>query len=129
MHCLFHVFVPFVNNVGAYSNWTSYFRGFSQSMEIIDTNAFGMPKTLTNFNMLQVQLKQKVNMPWLPFYLLYVGSFGSAQADFSFIPEFSNKAYLRTFYHEFDAIFMLKKQISLITSYGKENIMGNAQLE
>jgi hypothetical protein len=97
-------------------------------MEIIDTNASGMPKTLTNFNMLQVQLKQKVNMPWMPFYLLYVGSFGSAQTDFSFIPEFSNKAYLRTFYHEFDAIFMLNKQISLITSYGQENITGNAQL-
>jgi hypothetical protein len=124
----FSRFVPFVNNVGAYNNWTSYFRGFSQSMEIVDTNASGMPKTLTNFNMLQVQLKQKVNMPWMPFYLLYVGSFGSAQADFSFIPEFSNKAYLRTFYHEFDAIFMLNKQISLITSYGKENITGNAQL-
>lgn len=124
----FSRFVPFVNNVGAYSNWTSYFRGFSQSMEITDTNSVGMPKTLTNFNMLQVQVKQKVNFPWMPFYLLYVGSFGSAQPAFSFIPEFSNKAYLRTFYHEFDAIFMLNKEVSLITTFGKEYITGNTQL-
>ncbi len=124
----FSRFVPFVNNVGAYSNWTSYFRGFSQSMEITDTNSLGMPKTLTNFNMLQVQVKQKVNFPLLPFYLLYVGSFGSAQSDFSFIPEFSSKAYLRTTYHEFDAVFMLNKDISLITTFGKEYITGNSQL-
>lgn len=120
--------VPFVNNVGAYSNWTSYFRGFSQSMEITDTNSMGMPKTLTNFNMLQVQLKQKVNLPWMPFYLLYVGSFGSAQSDFNIIPSFSNNAYLRSFYHEFDAVFMINKEVSLITSVGKEYITGNSQL-
>ncbi len=124
----FSRFVPFVNNVGAYSNWTSYFRGFSQSMEITDTNSFGMPKTLTNFNMLQVQLKQKVNFSYIPFYLLYVGSFGSAQSDFNIIPTFSSNAYLRTFYHEFDAVFMINKEVSLITSFGKEYITGNSQL-
>jgi hypothetical protein len=124
----FSRFVPFVNNVGVYSNWTSYFRGFSQSTAIIDTNILGLPKTLTNFNMLQAQLKQKVNLSWLPFYLLYVGSFGSAQPSFSLIPETTNKAYLRTTYHEFDAIFMIKREVSFITTLGKEYIVGNSQL-
>jgi hypothetical protein len=124
----FSRFTPFTNNVGAYSNWTSYFRGFSQNMQIIDTNDLGRPKSLLGFNMLQVQLKQKVNLSWLPFYVLYVGSFGSAQSQFAFIPNFSNKAYLRTFYHELDGIFMVQKDLSLIATFGREYIKGNQQL-
>ncbi|MCF8253790.1 MAG: hypothetical protein K9H61_12805 [Bacteroidia bacterium] len=121
-------FAPFTNNIGVYNNWTSYFRGFSQTMSIIDTNEVGKPKSLLGFNMLQVQLKQKVNFPYLPFYINYVGSFGSAQNQFSVLPEFGNKAYLRTFYHELDAIFMLSKKMSFITTYGKEFIKGNNQM-
>lgn len=124
----FSRFTPFTNNVGAYGNWTSYFRGFSQSMFIIDTNQLGLPHSILGFNMLQVQLKQFINNPYAPFYLLYVGSFGSAQEGFSLIPIGGNKALLRTQYHELDAIFKLSKHLSLVTTYGKEYIMGNNQL-
>lgn len=120
--------VPFSNNIGSYSNWTSYFRGFSQTVEITDTNTFGLPQTLTRFNMLQVQIKQKVNLPILPFYLLYVGSFGSAQSFSSLIPEFTDKAYLRTHYHELDAVIMIMSKASAIFTYGKEYIRGNNQM-
>ncbi len=124
----FSRFTPFTNNVGAYSNWTSYFRGFSQTMQIIDTNEIGMPKSLLGFNMLQVQLKQRVNLSWLPFYVLYVGSFGSAQSQFALLPDFSSSAYLRTYYHELDGVFMLHKDVSLVTTFGREYIKGNKQL-
>jgi hypothetical protein len=124
----FSRFSPFTNNIGAYGNWTSYFRGFSQSMFITDTNAVGLANTLLGFNMLQLQLKQFINTPFLPFYLLYVGSFGSAQEGFRFLPETGNKALLRTHYHELDAIFKLSKHMSLVTTYGKEYIKGNNQL-
>ena len=42
----FSRFSPFTNNIGAYGNWTSYFRGFSQSMFITDTNALGLANSL-----------------------------------------------------------------------------------
>ncbi len=124
----FSRFTPFTTNLGAYSNWTSYFRGFSQGMHIIDTNANGLPKSLIGFNMLQVQLKQKVDFPLLPFYLLYVGSFGSAQEQFNLLTQFNSKAYLRTYYHELDAIFMVNKKASIITTFGREYIKGNSQM-
>jgi len=124
----FSRFTPFTNNVGSYNNWTSYFRGFSQVMHVTDTNNLGMPKSLLGFNMLQVQLKQKVNIPILPFYVLYVGSFGSAQEGFNFLPVFNNQALLRTYYHELDAIFMLGKDLSLVSTFGKEYIKGGAGL-
>ena len=124
----FSRFSPFTNNIGAYGNWTSYFRGFSQSMFITDTNALGLANSLLGFNMLQLQLKQFINTPFLPFYLLYVGSFGSAQEGFRFLPVTGNKALLRTHYHELDAIFKLSKHMSLVTTYGKEYIKGNNQL-
>jgi hypothetical protein len=97
-------------------------------MSITDTNAMGMPNSLLGFNMLQVQLKQKVNFSLLPFYVLYVGSFGSAQEGFELLPNFSNKALLRTYYHELDAIFMLGKDLSLVSTYGKEYIKGNSAM-
>ncbi|OYU97508.1 MAG: hypothetical protein CFE21_04230 [Bacteroidetes bacterium B1(2017)] len=124
----FSRFTPFTNNVGSYSNWTSYFRGYSQTMQIIDTNAQGLAKSLLGFNMLQVQLKQKVNLSFLPFYVLYVGSFGSAQSQFNVLTQFNDKAYLRTYYHELDGIFMLTPKVSLITTYGREIIKGNSQM-
>jgi hypothetical protein len=124
----FSRFSPFTNNIGAYGNWTSYFRGFSQSMFITDTNALGLANSLLGFNMLQLQLKQFINTPFLPFYLLYVGSFGSAQEGFRFLPVTGNKALLRTHYHELDAIFKLSKYMSLVTTFGKEYIKGNNQL-
>ena len=124
----FSRFSPFTNNIGAYGNWTSYFRGFSQSMFITDTNSIGLPKSLLGFTMLQVQIKQYINNSFLPFYLLYVGSFGSAQEGFSLIPVNGNKALLRTHYHELDAIFKLSNSLSLVSTYGKEYIKGNNQL-
>lgn len=121
----FSRFTPFTNNVGVYSNWTSYFRGFSQTMHLTDTNAAGLPTGLLGFNMLQVQFKQKVNFRPVPFYILYVGSFGSAQNGFSIIPKYDKSAYLRTWYHELDAVFKLGKKVSLISTYGREKIVGN----
>lgn len=124
----FSRFSPFTNNIGAYNNWTSYFRGYSQSMFVIDTNSMGLPNSLLGFNMLQVQLKQLINTPLMPLYLLYVGSFGSAQEGFSLLPITNNKALLRTYYHELDLIFKLNKNTSIVSTYGKEYIKGNKQL-
>jgi hypothetical protein len=124
----FSRFTPFTNNVGAYGNWTSYFRGFSQVMSVTDTNAMGLPNSLLGFNMLQVQLKQKVNFNLLPFYVLYVGSFGSAQEGFKLLPLFNYDALLRTHYHELDAIFMLGKDLSLVSTFGREYIKGNSAM-
>lgn len=121
----FSRFTPFTNNVGVYGNWTSYFRGFSQTMSVTDTNSMGLPKSLLGFNMLQVQFKQKVNLSFCPFYILYVGSFGSAQNGFNALPDFSSNAYLKTWYHELDAIFKLSRKVSLISTYGRERIQGN----
>lgn len=124
----FSRFAPFTNNIGAYSNWTSYFRGYSQSMYINDTNASGLPNQLLGFNMLQTQLKQFVNLPFAPFYLLYTGSFGSAQYGMSAIPKFNSGALIRTYYHELDAVFKLGKKTTLIGTYGYERIQGNEKL-
>ena len=124
----FSRFAPFTNNIGTYNNWTSYFRGFSQTMQIVDTTANGMAKSLTGFNMLQIQLKQRFRLGNIPGYLLYVGSFGSAQQFLSMIPVLNNKAYLQTQYHELDGIFQLRNGIGLITSFGYERIVGNSQM-
>jgi len=124
----FSRFAPFTNNIGAYNNWTSYFRGFSQTMQIVDTAANGMTKSLTGFNMFQIQLKQRFSWGRIPGYLLYVGSFGSAQNFLAVIPVLNNKAYLQTQYHELDGIFQIRNGIGLITSFGYERIVGNNQM-
>lgn len=124
----FSRFAPFTTNIGTYGNWTSYFRGFSQTMQITDTVANGMTKGLTGFNMFQIQLKHRVNIGKIPAYFLYVGSFGSAQNFLSMIPVLNKRAYLQTYYHEIDGIFQLKNGVGFITSFGYESIIGNNQM-
>ena len=97
-------------------------------MQIVDTAANGMTKSLTGFNMFQIQLKQRFSWGRIPGYLLYVGSFGSAQNFLAVIPVLNNKAYLQTQYHELDGIFQIRNGIGLITSFGYERIVGNNQM-
>ncbi|GAB1448027.1 hypothetical protein MASR2M44_10320 [Bacteroidota bacterium] len=120
----FSRFAPFTSNMGVYKNWTSYFRGYSQGVKITDSTS----RKQTGFTMLQVQFKQKLSLLGKPVYLLYLASLGSATEGFSAVPEFSNKAYLRTHYHEADLIVGLNKNLSLCASYGLERIQGNNRL-
>lgn len=120
----FSRFAPFTSNMGVYKNWTSYFRGYSQGVKITDTSA----RNPLGFTMLQFQFKQKFSFRGKPIYLLYLASLGSATDGFSPFPTFSDKAFLRTHYHEADIIIGLNKNLSLCATYGLERIQGNQRL-
>lgn len=120
----FSRFAPFTSNMGVYKNWTSYFRGYSQGVKITDTSA----RNPLGFTMLQFQFKQKFSFRGKPIYLLYLASLGSATDGFSPLPTFSDKAFLRTHYHEADIIIGLNKNLSLCATYGLERIQGNQRL-
>lgn len=120
-------FVPFSSGVGPYQRWTSFFRGVAEDVFITDLDEDGLPLSKTTFNMFQIHLKQRINEGRFPVYGFYVGSFGSASPEFSVIPEFSDNAYLRTHYHEFDIAIGLSEMFDVVFSYGLETIRGNHQ--
>ncbi len=118
--------VTFSNNVGPYGRWTSFFRGYFEEIAITDVDTLtGMPTQRNTFNMLQAQLMQRFTIRQRPLYVFYIGSFGSAQSDFSAIPIFSDEAYLRAHYHEFDAFYELNSWLTPVLTLGLERIRGN----
>ena len=123
----FSRFVPFVNNVGSYGRWNSFFRGVSETIFITDLDTNGLPFTRNGFNTLQLQAVQKISVGKRAIYVTYLGSLGSAQDKLSPIPIFTDNAYLRAHYHELDAYFELTEWLNAIVSFGRERIRGNDQ--
>lgn len=123
----FSRFSPFTDNIGPYRRWNSYFRGYSEQISITDTVSGGLPAKKAHFNMLQVQVKQPFTIFDVGGYLFYVGSFGTAQTTYSLVPLFNKGSYLRSVYHEFDAILRANDLLSFSINYGLERIKGNRQ--
>lgn len=120
-------FVTFSSGVGPYGRWNSFFRGVSEEMFIIDTDTAGLPRSRNGFNMLQAQAIQKVTIAGRPIYATYLVSLGSVQDRFSAVPLFGDSAYLRAHYHEADLFIGVSESVTLIASYGRERMRGNAR--
>ena len=120
-------FAPFANNVGPYKRWNSFYRGVSEDMFITETDSLGLPRERLNFSTLQLQVKQRIPLEKHPIYFLTTASFGSVGSDLLFIPNLSNKSYLRASYVESDLIIKLANTLDLTIGAGLERIRGNDQ--
>ncbi|MEM9023464.1 MAG: hypothetical protein AAGB22_06965, partial [Bacteroidota bacterium] len=124
----FSRFVTFSNNVGPYGRWTSFFRGFVQGVAITDIDtATGLPFNQTAFNSFQVQAMQQLTVFKRTLFIHYLALLGSAQDYYSVIPVFSDAAYLRAHYHEWDVFYEVNSWLTPVLSYGFERVWGNRQ--
>ena len=82
-----------------------------------------------NFNVMECNLKYKLNLFNKPVYMFYLTSFSSAQDFTSATPVFNDKAYMRVQYHELEAYYRLLDKLALATYLGLETMKGNSMMQ
>ncbi len=119
----------FPANVGPYGNLSKIYRFVYETVNLTDLDDEGRPNHLKRYSNLEVNAKIKGRLADRKYFLFYLGQFASAQKNFSPITVFSEKAYLRTYYHQLEYYWSLHPKLvwSLYTGY--ERILGNYDTE
>ncbi len=115
----------FSPNAGAYGAVKTFFRGAYETATVIDTSSLN---TIA-YNVGLINLKFKNKLLGRNFFLFYLGDFQSSQDNLSPVPVFSNKAYIRAQFHEFDLYYNFAKKLSLVGYIGFERIRGNEKTD
>ena len=120
----------FPSNVGPYKNLSKIYRSVYETVHITETDAATLlPLSKKYFNSIEVNMKYKTSVFGKDCYLYYLGSFNSAQPEASAITVFTEKAYLRTYYHQFESYIKLNRSIVWCSYLGYERIIANYATE
>ncbi len=110
---------------GPYQRKISFFRGVSGITATTDNDpATNLARTRKHFAALDIQGKFKANIGDKPFYMFYLGSFGSASSAATFAPIYNDDTYVFVQYHEIDAYYELFPKFILTGYLGLENARG-----
>lgn len=116
----------FPSNIGPYKNLSKIYRTVYETVDITNVDATtGLPLSKKHFNSIEINSKYKGKLFKKDYYLYYLGQFSSAQFAFSPITVFSEKALLRTYYHQLEAYYSLNKTFVWCNYFGYERIIGN----
>ncbi|MFN3404288.1 MAG: hypothetical protein ACK40G_09365 [Cytophagaceae bacterium] len=114
-------FLPWYQAGGPYGRIKSVWLRTFETITITDT----VSNYKKGFNGLDLLLKYKTSFLGKNLILLNFNNYNSIQEGFSVIPQFSDKAFVRTFYEEFTAMYQLTPKYSLIGYYGYERVLAN----
>jgi hypothetical protein len=125
------IYNPFPENAtgptvfGPYDRQFSFFRGVSEIVRVTDVDAgTGRATNRKYFNAVDVQAKYKNKFFNKDFYIFYLGSFLSTEANLTALPSMNNDSYLFVQYHEFDLYYELTKKFILTGYLGFERAQG-----
>ena len=112
------------NNLGISSSMNSIYRSYYET-SMINTADSNYKNNRLNFSLFECNLKYKFNLFNKPVYMFYLTSISSCQDKASVAPIFSNKAYLRAQYHEFETYYKIFPKVALCSYFGIEKMKGN----
>lgn len=115
----------FPANVGPYGNLTKVYRGVFETLTLTDLDASGKPLYKKRFNTMELSLKYNTKVLKRDFYAYYLLTMASLQKNLSPITVFTEKAYLRTYYHQFEAYYKLSPRVVWTNYAGFERIIAN----
>lgn len=115
----------FPSNVGPYGNISKVYRSVFESLNLIDVNSKNVPLYKKYFNNLEVNAKYKTKIMRKDLFVNYLGSYSSVQNEFSAMTVFTEKAYLRTYYHQLEAYYKLTNKLVWTNYIGWERIIAN----
>jgi hypothetical protein len=111
----------FPTNVGPYQNLSKIYRSVYETVQItgVDTNLM-LPTQPKCFNSFEVNMK---------YYVFYLGQYSSAQFFLSPFTVLTEKALMRTYYHQLEAYYSLSNNVVWCNYAGVERIIGNYDTE
>lgn len=109
---------------GPYQRNVNTWRRSFETVYIADTSFGG----LKNYNTVDLSTRYKTRIGGKGLIFSNYMNYNSVAENFSPIPKFSDKAFIRTFYNEFMTFFQLKPKTTLVLLYGFERVKGNTQI-
>lgn len=119
----------FPSGVGPYSNITKVYRAVFETVNLTDVNSKNIPYNDKYFNSLEFSAKYKCKIANKNIYFNYLGSYSSVQNFFSYSTVFTEKAYLRTYFHQLEGYMKLNKYLVWTNYAGWERIIANYDTE
>ncbi|MFN3406040.1 MAG: hypothetical protein ACK40G_18240 [Cytophagaceae bacterium] len=110
---------------GPYGRQHGIFRRSFENLAITDEE-INYKKSFSTFDL---DLKYKIKLFGRELILTNFTSFNSVQENWSPIPVFTDKAFLRLFYEEFMAFYAFHNKITLVGFFGTERVLGNHRTE
>lgn len=138
--------VPFTNSItfhqrlnGVSRSRFAYYRRFSGPYSRINTNFrrtfenIAITDTLVDykkaFSNLELQLKYKFKVLGKDMIVTNFVNFSSVQENWTPIPVFSDKAFLRYFYEELMGFYSIHSKVTIVGFLGMERVQGNSRTE
>jgi hypothetical protein len=118
-------FAFYEGTAGPYGRIKSIFRRTFEMIRITDVN----PDYKKSYNTLDLQLKYKLSIFKKDFVLTNYNNYNSVQDDIRALPQFTNGAFVRTFYEELMGFYALSPKIALLGFASYERILGNHRTE
>jgi len=120
-------FAPFAFNIGAYQHLSTIYRGTFELSSITAVDSITGIAPLKRLNTFEFQLKYQLPSEKVPVTFFYNSSYNSVQPKWSPVPVFSNKAYLRAYYHELELYYNVVPSVTLNAYYGHQTVRANEQ--
>ncbi len=119
----------FPSNVGPYGNLSKVYRSVFESLNLTDVDQKNVPQNKKYFNSLELNIKYKTKILRKDLFINYLGSYSSVQNEFSVSTVFTEKAYLRAYYHQLEAYYKLSNKVVWTNYAGWERIIANYSTE
>lgn len=120
----------FPSNVGPYQNLSKIYRSVYETVNItaIDSTT-SLPAERKCFNSLEANLKYNTRLLGKELYIFYLGQYSSAQFFVSPFTVLTEKALLRTYYHQLESYWTISKSVVWCNYLGYERIIANYDTE
>ncbi|MDF2456450.1 MAG: hypothetical protein K0R51_2443 [Cytophagaceae bacterium] len=110
---------------GPYQRTHSIFRRSYDNIVITDTDV----NYKKSFSTAQLDLKYKLRLFGKELLLTNFANYSSVQDDWSPIPVFTDRAFLRYFYEEFMAFYAIHPKLTIVGFWGMERVVANNRTE
>lgn len=116
----------FPSGVGPYNNLSKIYRSVYETLNLTKLDATtGLPAKRKFFNTIEINSKYKAKLFKKDLYIYYLGQYSSVQHFAAPMTVFSEKALLRTYYHQFEAYYALTPSLVWCNYVGIERIIAN----
>ncbi len=120
----------FPSNVGPYNNLSKIYRNVYETVNLTSIDATtGLPLKKKYFNSVEINSKYHGSMGAHDFYIYYLGQFSSAQNNLAPLTIFTEKALLRTYYHQLETYFGISNNFIWCNYAGFERIIANYETQ
>ncbi|MCX6280564.1 MAG: hypothetical protein NTU51_01210 [Bacteroidetes bacterium] len=120
----------FPSHVGPYNNLSKIYRTVYETLNLTNIDPLTkLPLDEKYFNNIEINAKYTGKLFNRDYYIYYLGQYSSAQNFLAAFTVFTEKALLRTYYHQLEFYYVISPSFIWANYFGYERIIANYQTE